>query len=167
MVIDLDKAVFCMLIFAAVNYIFLFLFGTYDKVWRYANVKDILRCVIALVCGGVISFVIWYFSSLPYSIVYFVMSFSVSMCVILGSRFFYLYKLNPSRNDDGSVVRKRTLIVGGGKACQMLLNEMFTISSCQYVPVGIADDDFSKIGRSINGVKVYGPIERIPDICRE
>ena len=63
------------------------------------------------------------------------------------------------------MVRKRTLIVGAGQACRMLLTEIFNAVSSSfeddkisaaYEPVCIVDDNRMVIGRAIQGVKVVG-----------
>ena len=47
----------------------------------------------------------------------------------------------------------------------MVLKEISRKSNCEYIPICIADDDRSKIGRSILGTKVYGSTYEIPQIC--
>ncbi|MCQ2417401.1 MAG: polysaccharide biosynthesis protein [Oscillospiraceae bacterium] len=67
---------------------------------------------------------------------------------------------------------KRTLIIGGGAACEMLLNEIFSArcpasynaqnarAAC-YEPLCILDNDPKKIGTEIHGVKVVGTVSEI------
>ncbi len=63
---------------------------------------------------------------------------------------------------------KRTLIVGGGRACEIVLNEIkHAKEECRsysdgYDPVCIVDDSAVKIGTNIEGVPVVGRIADIP-----
>lgn len=59
------------------------------------------------------------------------------------------------------------MIVGAGEAGRMSLEEMKAHPEFGYVPVGFVDDDPSKLGRSIGGVEVLGPREKIKDLVRE
>ena len=74
------------------------------------------------------------------------------------------------------MVRKRTLIVGAGQACRMLLTEIFNAVSSSfeddkisaaYEPVCIVDDNRMVIGREIQGVKVVGMTYEIPVIVKK
>ena len=65
---------------------------------------------------------------------------------------------------------KRTMIIGGGVAGTMLLNEIFNAQrspytddkySAQFDPVCIIDNDPAKLGKEILGVKVVGRSEEI------
>lgn len=71
---------------------------------------------------------------------------------------------------------KRTMIIGGGVACQMLLTEIqnaqhtpYEEDKCaaQYHPICIIDNDPKKIGTEIMGVKVVGPSADIPQFARK
>lgn len=70
---------------------------------------------------------------------------------------------------------KRTMIIGGGVAGQMLLTEMQNAKqspyeedklAARYEPVCIIDNDKEKIGTEIMGVKVVGPSADIPQYAR-
>ena len=71
---------------------------------------------------------------------------------------------------------KRTMIIGGGVAGQMLLNEIFNAQkspytedkySAQFDPVCIIDNDPKKLGKDILGVKVVGRSEDIVKYASE
>ena len=59
---------------------------------------------------------------------------------------------------------RRTLVVGAGEAAEMLVRDML-IRSREYLPVVMADDDPSKIGRDIHGIRVAGSVGKVPDLC--
>ena len=63
---------------------------------------------------------------------------------------------------------KRTMIIGGGQACRMLLKELLTINDCPtakevpFEPVCIIDDDRHKVGTEIQGIEIVGSSNEIP-----
>ena len=71
---------------------------------------------------------------------------------------------------------KRTMIIGGGVACEMLLKEIFNAQkspytddkySAQFNPVCIIDNDCHKVGKEIMGVKVVGREDEIVKYAKE
>ena len=71
---------------------------------------------------------------------------------------------------------KRTMIIGGGVCCEMLLNEIFNAQkspytedkySAQFNPVCIIDNDPKKIGKEIMGVKVVGREDELVKYAKE
>ena len=71
---------------------------------------------------------------------------------------------------------KRTMIIGGGVAATMLINEIFNAQrspytddkfSAQFEPVCIIDNDPAKLGKEILGVKVVGRSEEIVKYAKE
>ena len=59
---------------------------------------------------------------------------------------------------------RRTLIVGAGDAGEQLVRSMLKSGQSDYLPVGFVDDDPGKLGTSIQGVKVLGTREEIPQL---
>ena len=57
---------------------------------------------------------------------------------------------------------RRVLIIGAGDAGDMIVREMRKGGG--YLPVGFIDDDPSKLGRTIHGVKVLGPRSELPRV---
>lgn len=140
--------------------------GTYRKVWRYANLRDIFEAMAGVVLGALTCLALLFIiPGLWFSTLYCAMEFLVSACSIVGSRLLYLY-LNDFAAHDKRVPQENTMIIGGGQACQMLIREMLRTQGCQYRPVCIVDDDPDKISRSIQGVPVCGPMDRVGELVR-
>ena len=69
-----------------------------------------------------------------------------------------------------SIARKdkvRALIIGGGKAGAAIIREIQSTDKIKYNPVCIVDDDLSKIGKRINGVKIVGTTEEIAKYAKK
>ncbi len=143
----------------------LFIFGAYSKLWRFFNKRDYLSCINGVVFGFLTAGIIVYIirKDVPATFLAVQAAFAlVGVCL-----FRFLFKetfvtFSKSRTD-GS--RKRTMIVGGGQTCRMILTEIENAqrspyednkASAMYDPVCIIDDDRNKIGTEINGVTVVG-----------
>ena len=61
----------------------------------------------------------------------------------------------------------RVLIIGAGRAGSILLTELQEPRYKNYEVIGFIDDDESKIGKLIDGLKVLGSTKQIPEIVKE
>ncbi len=71
------------------------------------------------------------------------------------------------KEDLDDTEKQRVGIIGAGDAGAMLLREITTSKNLNMVPVCMVDDDTSKIGSSIFGVKIVGIIDKIVDIAQK
>lgn len=145
----------------------LFLFGAYNKLWRYFSGRDYMSCLNGVITGSVAANIIigvmWHTLCISYSLLHMVLFF-IGIC-----GFRYIFKatfitLVHTRHDQ--VMFKRTMIVGAGEACRILLNELENSHSKtekheenitgEFDPVCIVDDDTSKLGTSVCGIPVVG-----------
>ena len=142
-------------------------FGMYKSIWRYAKAREFLLCIGASLTGGILFAVtdkIRFNEHAPK--VYFYVVFitlvilsTVSMRLIYRIFRQYYYKNNAQRK------RKRALFVGAGQAAVMLVDESIGNSYCDFEPVVMVDDDVTKVGRTIGGIKVAGTVDDIPAIA--
>lgn len=150
-------------------------FGAYNKLWRYFNFKDYLSCVYGVVLGIAIASL---FSGIIKGSVPF--SYATLHCVVslVGICLFrFIFKQTFIDLVDAGMKEseyKRTMIVGGGQACKMLLKEIDNAQksphesvSAYYHPVCIIDDDPAKLGREIRGVTVVGNTYEIQKFADE
>ena len=63
--------------------------------------------------------------------------------------------------------KRRTLLVGGGRTGQIILQIIKSLSSQPFIVSGIIDDDPRKLGTQIEGVPVIGTSEDLPEIISE
>jgi len=146
------------LIISAVVYIFN---GNYNIIWRYATPKDFLLIFRGTFVSyiGILTFLHFYKSIiLPRSVG--MITFLGSFVLIVITRLFYQYFVFNTRKGD-----KKVVIVGAGDAGVMIARE---IQNSGYGKiVFFLDDDPLKIGRSILGIKVEGPISRIMEFVKK
>lgn len=147
----------------------LLLSGAYSKYWRYFRLKDYLSCVLGTGISSIFVLLITYLIYLPkgpaFSFV--TLSFIIISAGIIIFRFCFR-KTFLLLTDHGQIeMKKRTMIVGAGEACRMILREIESARldpnnpSNQYLPVVIVDDNPKKLHTEIMGVEVKGNCEDI------
>ncbi len=136
-------------------------FGLYRGVWRFASVPDLLRIgkavVIATAISAVAIFMLTRMDFVPRSVI----PLSALLLVFLlgGPRFLYRWMKDRRLYE---LPGKKALIVGAGRAGEMLVRDMLRDPQSEYQPVAFVDDDGGKRGREIHGVRVAGSVERMP-----
>lgn len=137
------------------------LFRLYNSLWKYAGIDEFINLLFACLISGVIQLMGMHFilhirvprSYYPYSTLF--------MIALIGaSRFFYRYARKVSRKDLGGT-HNRIMIIGAGEAGNAIIRE---ISSSGYVNgkvICAIDDNKSKLGSYIQGVKVVGDHTKI------
>ena len=137
------------------------LFKLYHILWRYAGIREFINIMLASFLVGVLHFLTVFgtFHRLPRS--YFIFFTILLFLLTLASRFSYrLFRVTTSVR--GKKKRqKNTLIVGGGEACNMILSEYANSDHLDATVRCIIDDDKSKHGTYIHGVRVVGGRDRI------
>lgn len=162
-VIDLIMCVFMM-----------FFFGAYSRLWRNFNIKDYVSCIISMGIGFALAEVIMLIFEIRQNIVFLITYFLVATVGVCLFRFVFrktFLDLTKAGREEG--IFERTLIVGAGRAGQMILQEILNSRndlnnpSHNILPVCFADDDVSKLHTKINGVEVLGTCPEIPRICAD
>jgi len=140
-------------------------FRLYRGLWRFASIPDLWNIFRASIFGALsitlICFILFRLEGIPRSILilypFFLMFF------LGGPRLGYRVWKDHSFSINTISANKRVLIVGAGRATEMLVREIIREGS--YIPVGILDDDDRLINSEIHGIRVLGNIERINEIC--
>lgn len=162
-VIDLIMCVFMM-----------FFFGAYSRLWRNFNIKDYVSCIISMGIGFALAEVVMLIFEIRQNIIFLITYFLVATVGVCLFRFIFrktFLDLTNAGREEGKL--ERTLIVGAGKAGQMVLQEILNSHndcnnpSHNILPVCFADDDVSKLHTKINGVEVLGTCPEIPRICAD
>ncbi|MDR3178637.1 MAG: polysaccharide biosynthesis protein [Oscillospiraceae bacterium] len=142
-------------------------FKLYEKMWRYADVEDFFYVEIAVIASNVVFFIV----TLNFKIL---LGFRTYILTMLMSSFLLfifrlVYRLNKVLLNKNSInsCGKKMLIVGAGETTLSVLKEIFKSLNTEYIPICIVDDDKSKIGRTISGIKIVGSTYKIPKICIE
>jgi UDP-GlcNAc:undecaprenyl-phosphate GlcNAc-1-phosphate transferase len=148
----------------AARYLAFIPFGLYRGVWRYAGARDAASVVAAVVTSELVAFgfiaatQVW--GSFPRSV--FVIDCVLCTILIGASRFWERGAVRFLGSFVARGVRRRTLIVGAGRAGRSLLRELRETPGEQVV--GFVDDDVRLRGRRLQGVPVVGGADEIDRI---
>jgi len=137
-------------------------FGLYRGVWRFASIPDLIRIGKAVLVGMAFSavaiFLITRMEGVPRAV--FPLYGLLLTALLGGSRLAVRWSKDRRLYADGA---KRVLIVGAGRAGEMLVRDLLRTRDEFYEPVGFFDDSIQKQGREIHGVRVLGPCSEITD----
>jgi len=147
------------------------IFRLYRRSWRYAGVREFatvgVACVIgsALVAAGVFALrTTGPFIAFPRS----VLGIDFAFCLIgLGGVRLLGRALAPQAASSTAVALRNTLVIGAGDAGAQLVRAIREEPGLPYRIVGFVDDDPSRHGMLIRGVRVLGGRQRIPQFVRQ
>jgi FlaA1/EpsC-like NDP-sugar epimerase len=155
---------------------FFLLFRIYRSTWRYFGIVDLFNVIVALAASNLIllagsliattappsdSMISLAFplSGFPKSIIF--MDFTVSLVLLSFLRISKRFYLEAGKRRGPSRLGKRTLILGAGNTGEMILRDMARQSFRDFKPVAFLDDDRSKAGATIHGVRILGGIDQL------
>ncbi len=145
----------------------------YNIIWRYLDVYNITRGVICEVLATFVTIAALLLMNRHATRI-----LSIAMCIDIviwtSSRIIYaMIKHDNARSlvifsgkgkDNG---QKKVMIIGGGNAAMIMLDEIRRNYSDQYYPACILDDDTNKIGRSMYRTKIVGNTSEIREWAEE
>jgi len=133
-------------------------FGLYRGIWRFASVPDLVRILQAVVIGSLITFLVLFvwqrLEGIPRSVIVLYPVLLIAGLAI--PRLFYRW-FKDRRVGLSSKGGKRALIVGAGRAGELLVRDL--LKDAQYQPVAFLDDSRKKHGLDIHGVRVVAGTE--------
>jgi FlaA1/EpsC-like NDP-sugar epimerase len=156
-------------LFVSIKIVFLYFFGLYNFTWVFVGIKELLAVLNACMFSTGLLYLInmtapqlGLLPLLPRSVLLIDLLLSI---LFIGNfrvaKRIYLEALRiPSTG-------KRVLIVGAGPTGERLVREFLRSPETSYLPVALVDDDPTKIGTSLHGVKVAGKIADIPRIVEQ
>ena len=138
----------------------------YQGLWRYTSVWDLRNIIVAVLSSTLIFwlFVRWELEFISYPRSVFVIDSLLLICFLGGLRLTRRLwtDLRPLRD------RRSVLICGAGDAAEMLVRDMKTNAALyDYQPIGFVDDDPTKVGRRIHGLRVLGKVSDLPAIMEK
>ncbi len=141
-------------------------FGLYRGVWRFASIPDLIRIAKAVVLGvGFIAAALFLWTRMdgvPRSIL---PLYAVFLMVLVGGpRFLYRWFKDHKLK---IVSGKHALIIGAGRAGEMLVRDLIHDQNKEYTPVGFLDDEMSKRGKEIHGVRVLGKVNDLEKVVSD
>lgn len=152
------------------------IFHLYDYIWKYASVDELISIVYSVSLSNVIFIVYSYFVNYKlienmyyrFPATVHIIFWLLSIGALGGTRFIYRIigrSINAIGDNDNK--KSRVLIVGAGDAGSMLIKEIKKHRTLNYDIIGLIDDDLSKIGQVINGIRIIGTRNDILKICKD
>ena len=150
----------------AVQIVSYWYFGLYRGIWRFASLPDLQRIFQSVVLGSLLTYFILFvwtrLEGIPRSTL--VLYPFILMGGLAGARLLYRW-MKDRHFRLAPVDGKRVLIVGAGKAGELLVRDI--LKSDKYYPIGFLDDDVKKKGLDIHGIRVLGRLVDIHDLVSD
>jgi len=158
-----------------ITILFNVIFNMYKHIWKYASIEELLSIVYSITLSNIVFIVYSYF--INYKLLenqYFRFPFTVhiifwilSTVLLGGTRFIYRITEEVKTYDNNNEKMAKLLIIGAGDAGALLIKEIKKHKELRYDIVGLIDDESSKLGKNINGVKVLGNRKDIVTISKK
>lgn len=151
----------------AFTIIVIYLCRLYNSIWRFASIKEIMYIFAATMISTVANFLVYFGFSIPIFRSYFPLYFLILFSLIFIERFSYRFVRAVYRMHFFSGLKKNILIVGAGDAGNLAIRELEMSNKLESRVVGVIDDDKKKHGTYIQGVKVLGDRNKIPEYVKK
>lgn len=172
---DLRSALFQLSLVIPIQMLALYLFGVHKFIWRYISMREAKSILWALAAASVPILLLRLLlpdalvaAKVPLSIIVF--NFCLSSLGLLGIRAMRreIHERNErSKTNATNLEKKSVLLIGAGRTGVMALSEIKSRGDSSISVKGFIDDDPVKLGAVINGIKVLGSTEAIPEIVPE
>ena len=141
-------------------------FKVYRNIWRYANSRAYFQMVFSDLIGAVIGVLITRFTPWNMGVWQTVVIFMGFCLLTLTNRFMYQLFKNRQKNSV-SENKINVAIVGAGSVGVLLAEELVANKRSHYKPYCFIDKDTDKIGKTVNGLKVYPENDSVIDIVKD
>lgn len=139
----------------------------YSCLWEYASLDEATRLVLASLASTVIGDIVGYFifgARFPFRV--YCAEWPLFLGITAAARFairVYSGRKSWSIFGTSSEGMPRTIVIGAGETGSLVVKRMLAcdpiVSGC---PVALVDDDTTKIGSYVHGIKILGRCEEIP-----
>ena len=148
------------LLLIAVRLICLRMFNLNHGWWHFASVSDALNIVKAVGMGSVLFYGAnrYLVGAVAFPRSVYILEAVLTACFLAGTRLASRILVESVRRDSSR--SKRVMLVGAGFAAQMVIRELARPDS-GHVAIGCVDDDPSKLGIKIQGIRVLGAVDEL------
>ena len=146
-----------MLINVLMCFFSLYVFGAYNKLWRYFDAKDYLSCIAGMLVGNGITVLLANAFNAQPKWQYILISYAIGTVGIILFRFIFRQTFLTIAVDGKKYQKQRTMIIGAGKACQMILKEI----------KNSVNNPKNPAHKCIMGIPVRGTTKDIAKWCRK
>lgn len=145
------------------------LFKTFTRINRYTNLNEMAAIFSAITCTVISSFIIQYLFMQKISLRLQLLTYILSMFLIISSRLFWrIYIEHKAQRQESPLNKHRTLIIGAGEGGRILSNSILSSKAINDLEViGFVDDDPNKYKTYLSGIKVVGNTKDLPRLIDE
>lgn len=145
------------------------LFKTFTRINRYTNLNEMAAIFSAITCTVISSFIIQYLFMQKISLRLQLLTYILSMFLIISSRLFWrIYIEHKTQRQESPLNKHRTLIIGAGEGGRILYNSIISSKAINDLEViGFVDDDPNKYKTYLSGIKVVGNTKDLPRLIDE
>ena len=158
-------------LFAAVNVCVYAVGRMYSCLWEYASMDEAMRLVIASLLGSILGDLLGYVildARFPFRV--YLVAWALFLGISAAGRFAVrVYSGKKSWSLFGVSVKgaPRSVVIGAGETGSLTVKRMLSGDPDMVgAPVALVDDDRSKLGAYVHGVKIMGTCDDIPEIAR-
>lgn len=139
------------------------IFGMYNMLANHIGFEDVIKISIATAFTNISIVVFIWLSDMEfmYKSTYFFITIAEIFLITVPrvtNRIILYLKINWDWN---RALGRRTLIIGAGSAGEAVLKEIYRNKDLNNIPIGFIDDDPTKIGSRLTGIKILGPVKNI------
>jgi len=138
-------------------------FHLYRGIWRYASTTDLRRIFMAIMLSAGVVPLMFVMLRLDLVIPRSVLVINPLLLILMmgGSRFAYRLWKEQGLYGDFNLRGEPVLVLGAGDAAASLAKDL--VKNGDWRLVGFLDDDIDKHGLTLNGVRVLGALDRLPE----
>ncbi len=159
---------FLILLFSKI--IFFQVFGLYRGMYRYTSIWDLIKLLKANFCSTIVILLTSFFflgldkyQLLSFFTLDFILSVVLTSSSRLSIRIYFSHIKSFGKTNKIIKAQKNVIIIGGGYSGQNIAKQILSGINHNFNVVGILDDDKAKIGRSLHGVSVLGPVSLLKE----
>ena len=138
----------------------------YHSLWKYASIDEVTNVLIGCILATVAQYIGIHVMNLHVPRSYYPLSMVFLIGGVVGTRFLYRFIRLLSQRYHGAK-KSRIMIVGAGEAANVIIREIAVSQYVDGVVVCVIDDNRSKVGRYIQGVKIIGTRKKIVEAARK
>jgi FlaA1/EpsC-like NDP-sugar epimerase len=138
----------------------------YSSFWVWWSVRELKNLAVAISAAvGVLLVLDVFYAPIHVPRTIFVIYGFIALGSLMLLRLFCRLLLEIPNTVDGET-KKRLLIIGAGRAAEMLISQILSNPGIPYTVEALVDDDKRKHGRSIHGVRVVGSRSAVRDTVK-
>lgn len=164
---DWEKSLYLIPLVIVIQVIVFRRFRLYRGIWRFASIPDLWNIFRASIFGALLitlmCFILFRLEGIPRSIL---ILYPFFLMFFLGApRLSYRVWKDHSFSINTLSDNKRVLIIGAGRAAEMLVREIKREGN--YSPVGFLDDNSNLKRSEMHGIRVLGNIDQVYRVCEK